>query len=361
MAADGGNDDGSPSLLWRLLPPWLRNLPADLAATVALVLLTDLAVLLPGVSETPLRIVLGLPFVLFLPGYAFIAALFPEEGESPVAEDDELEAGALDGDEPEGYLARRGGIDGIERVALSFGLSIAVVPLIGLVLNFTPWGIRLVPILLSVSGFTLVMVAVAAVRRWELPAEERFSVPYRDWYAAGRAELLQPESRTDAALNVLLVLSIVLATASVGYAVAVPKQGEQFTEFYILTEDDDGDLVAADYPTEFVVGESQPVVVGIGNQEHEPVRYTAVIKLQNVSFVDNETVVHRDAELDRLHSGELPHNETWLQAYEVQPTYEGERLRLLFLLYRDGEVPNEPTVENSYRELHLWVNVSAPS
>jgi len=32
------------------------------------------------------------------------------------------------------------GIDGIERVALSFGLSIAIVPLIGLVLNFTPWG-----------------------------------------------------------------------------------------------------------------------------------------------------------------------------------------------------------------------------
>jgi uncharacterized membrane protein len=356
MAADGGNDDASPSLLWRLLPPWLRELPADLAATVVLVLLTDLAVLLPVVSETPLRIVLGLPFVLFLPGYAFIAALFPEQGESPGEEAVDEDAGEKASG---GYLARRGGIDGIERVALSFGLSIAVVPLIGLVLNFTPWGIRLVPILLSVSGFTLAMVAVATVRRWELPPEERFTVPYRDWYAAGRAELLEPETRTDAALNVLLVLSIVLATASVGYAVAVPKQGEQFTEFYLLTEDDEGDLVAADYPTEFVVGESRPLVVGIGNQEHEPVRYVAVIKLQNVSFVDNETVVHRDEELDRLHSGELAHNETWQRSYDVTPTFAGERLRLLFLLYRDGEVPAEPTVENSYRELHLWVNVSA--
>jgi uncharacterized membrane protein len=141
--------------------------------------------------------------------------------------------------------------------------------------------------------------------------------------------------------------------------VAVPKQGEQFTEFYILTEGDDGDLVAAGYPTEFVVGESKPLVVGVGNQEHETVRYTAVIKLQNVSFVDNETVVHRDAELDRLHTGELAHNETWHRGYDVQPTYEGERLRLLFLLYKDGEVPAEPSVANSYRELHLWVNVSA--
>jgi uncharacterized membrane protein len=362
MAADGGTDDASPSLLWQLVPPWLRALPADLAATVVLVLLTDLAVLLPGVSETPLRIVLGLPFVLFLPGYAFIAALFPEQGESPVAEESELGAGELDGDESEGYLARRGGrggIDGIERVALSFGLSIAVVPLIGLVLNFTPWGIRLVPILLSVSGFTLVAAVVAAHRRWALPPEERFSVPYREWYAAGRAELFEPETRTDAALNVLLVFSILLATASVGYAVAVPKQGETFTEFYLLTEDDDGDLVAAGYPTEFVVGKSKPLVVGIGNQEHEPVQYAVVVLLQDVRFVNNETVVVREAELDRLHSGEVAHNETWMRTYEVQPTHEGERLRLLFLLYRDAEVPAEPTVANSYRDLRLWVNVTA--
>jgi hypothetical protein len=212
MAAGGSDGEaGPPSRWWRWLPPWLRALPADLAATATLVVLTVLAVLLSGVSETPLRIVLGLPFVLFLPGYAFIAALLPEEGESPGAGDDK--DGALVEDEG-GYLDRRGGIDGIECVALSFGLSIAVVPLIGLVLNFTPWGIRLMPILLSVSGFTLVMVAVAAARRWELPEEERFAVPYREWYAAGRAELFEPESRADAALNVLLVLSILLATGA---------------------------------------------------------------------------------------------------------------------------------------------------
>jgi uncharacterized membrane protein len=140
---------------WRLLVPgWLRRLPADLAAVIALVVLTLGVVFLPVVSETPLRIILGLPFVLFIPGYAFIAALFPEAGSGPVDSDADAD------DDPE-----ERGIDGIERVALSFGLSIAVVPLIGLVLNFTPWGIRLVPIMLAVSGFTLVATAIAAVRR----------------------------------------------------------------------------------------------------------------------------------------------------------------------------------------------------
>jgi uncharacterized membrane protein len=348
---------------WLLLPRPVRELPADLAAVAVLVVATNLSVFVPVVRETPLRIVLGLPFVLFVPGYAFVAALFPEEGEGPVADADADDGHASESDveEPGTVPGRDRGIDGIERVALSFGLSIAVVPLIGLVLNFTPWGIRLAPVALAVSGFTLACVAVAARRRWALPADERFAVPYREWYAAGRAELFEPDSRSDAALNVLLVASLLLAVTSVAYAVAVPKQGEQFTEFYVLTENETGDLVADDYPTEFAVGERRPVVLGVGNHEHEPTSYAVVVQLQRVeerTVGNNTTVTVRERdELDRLRTGELAHNETWHQEYGIEPTMEGERLRLAFLLYTDSP-PAEPTVENAYRELHLWVNVS---
>lgn len=347
---------------WRLLLPRpIRELPADLAATTLLVLLTDLVVLAPGIRETPLRVVLGLPLVLFLPGYAFIAALFPEAGSSPAAAAMEETDTDVDGpdDRPFGERAGRDrGIDGIERVALSFGLSIAIVPLIGLVLNFTPWGIRLIPILVSVSGFTLLATAAAALRRWELPPEDRFVVPYRAWLTAGRRELFEPETRTDLALNVLLVLSILLAVSSVAYAVAVPKQGESFTEFYILTEDDDGELVAADYPTEFVRGEPQSVVIGIGNQEHEVTRYVVVLELQRVDRVGNETRVREEVTLDSF-TARLAHNETRHTRYQINPRITGTRLRLAFLLYVDSP-PRDPTVENAYRELQLWVNVTEP-
>ena len=133
---------------WRLLlPGWLRAVPADLAAIVGFVFLTLGTVFLPIVSETPARVVLGLPFVLFAPGYVFIAALFPEAGSGPVVD------GAEGGEREDATGIREGsGIDGIERVALSFGTSIVIVPLIGLVLNFTPWGIRLVPVMVSVGG-----------------------------------------------------------------------------------------------------------------------------------------------------------------------------------------------------------------
>ena len=104
-----------------------------------IVILISSLVLVPLVIFTggPLRIVLGLAFMLFSPGYALIAALFPQKGS----------------------------LGGIERIALSFGLSIAVVPLIGLILNYTPWGIGLYPILVSILSFILVMLGVAYFRR----------------------------------------------------------------------------------------------------------------------------------------------------------------------------------------------------
>jgi uncharacterized membrane protein len=321
-----------------------------LVAVIAVVIVTLGAVFLPVLSESPLRILVGLPFVLFIPGYAFIAALFPEAGSRSASD-------TSNGDDDADADGR--GIDGIERVALSFGLSIAVVPLIGLVLNFTPWGIRLVPIMLSVSGFTLIATAVAARRRRALPAAERFTVPYRAWVAAGRTELFEPETRTDGILNVVLVLSLVLAVSSVGYAVAVPQQGEQFSEFYLLTEGPDDELVADDYPTEFTAGEPQSLYVGIGNQEYESVQYTVVVAIQDVRFVNNESEVREEQRL-RTFETTVAHNETWQLNHTVAPTLTGERLRLTYFLYK-GEAPQNPTVDNAYRELHLWVNVTAPA
>ena len=343
-----------------LLPRGIRRLPADLAVVVTLVLLSAAAVLVPVPGQGVLRIVLGLPLVLFLPGYAFIAALFPEAGSGPTdasADPDDVE-GADGEDSASAPSGRDRGIDGIERVALSFGLSIAIVPLIGLVLNFTPWGIRERPILVSICGFTLLATAVAATRRRALPEQERFRVPYRDWLGAARVELFEPETRTDAALNVLLAVSVVLAAASVTYAVAVPKQGEAFTEFYLLTRDD-GELVAADYPTELVQGEPAPLVIGIGNHEHREVEYTVVVSLQRVRLANTSATVLEERELDRLRT-RLADNETWTTDYEVVPTMTGTRLRLVFLLYT-GDPPADPSIESAYRETHLWVNVSAPS
>ena len=126
----------------------LKDFPKDLALVILLTLSCILFVLIPPLNGTPVRIILGLLLVLFLPGYSLIAALFP-------GKDD---------------------LDGIERIALSFGLSIAVVPLLGLALNYTPFGIRLVPILIVLSIFTVSLAVIAYLRRQWLPEGDRFVV-----------------------------------------------------------------------------------------------------------------------------------------------------------------------------------------
>lgn len=326
----------------RVIPGWIQQLPADIAAVVVLTLLTVISVFLPGVRETPLRIMFGIPFILFLTGYTLIAALFPQASSAEL---------------PERHIYKRRdhGINGIERVVLSVGMSAIIVPLIGLVLNFTPWGIRLKPLMVSIGGFTIIAATVATVRRWKLSPAERYSVPYHEWIAAVRAEFFDPNDRTDAVLNVVLVLSLLFALGSVGFVVAVPHDSEQFTEFYLLTEDGDDELVADEYPEEFVQGEAQSVMVGIENHEYETVEYTVVVQLERVESNEaGSEVVERD-ELDRF-SSTLEHEETGHREYQVVPTMAGEQLRLTFLLY-DGDVPETPTRENAYRKLHLWIDV----
>lgn len=87
-----------------------------------------------------LRWVVGFVFVLLLPGYVTIQALFPEGKE----------------------------LDSIERFALTVGLSLAITPLIGLLLNYTPWGIRLNPIVVALSLFTLGIAVAGTFRRYKL-------------------------------------------------------------------------------------------------------------------------------------------------------------------------------------------------
>ena len=250
------------------------------------------------------RNILGLPLVLFLPGYALIAALFPAKSD----------------------------LDGIERTALSFGLSIAVVPLIGLGLNYTPWGIRLLPILISLSVFTLVMCGLAYLRRAKLPEADAFGISFTKTALELKAEILEkPEPGLDRALTVILVISILLSVTTLVYVIMTPKEGEHFTEFYILGPEG----MADNYPTNYTLGESGEVIVGVVNHEYSPVNYTMEVKLENKSLPLPENMQHVS----------LAHNETWEKPLTLTPPDEGKNMKLEFLLF------NETDKNTPYRDL----------
>ncbi len=56
--------------------------------------------------------------------------------------------------------------DNIERVALSIGMSIALSPIVGLILYYTPLGIGLTPITLSLLALTAVFATAAVAREY---------------------------------------------------------------------------------------------------------------------------------------------------------------------------------------------------
>jgi len=147
--------------LQRPLKPTSQNLIAHLKTeaywywtTLTLAAATTLIVFAVPEDAYPLvyiRYVLGSIFVLWLPGYTFIKALFPTKVPIQTSSED---------------------LDKIERVALSIGMSIALVPIVGLLLNYTPWGIRLTPITLSLLALSTIFATAAVIREHQTEIEE---------------------------------------------------------------------------------------------------------------------------------------------------------------------------------------------
>ena len=145
-----------------------------------------------------------------------------------------------------------------------------------------------------------------------------------------------------------------LAIATLGYAVVNPPEGEEYTDFHILTESEEGDLVADGYPDEIVLGESADIVIGVSNHERSSEEYTVVVQLQVVGTEDTEVRVHERHDLDRVQHT-LGHDQTQYQKHSLEPKMVGENLRVVYLQYL-GDAPADPTREDAYRDLHIWIN-----
>lgn len=248
-----------------------------------------------------LRIILGLPFLLFFPGYTLIVALFP----------------------------KKQSLGGIERIALSFGLSIAVVPLIGLILNYTPWGIRLYPILISLTVFILAMSGVAWYRRRSLTESERFKVSFEIGSPFWRGQ-----SVVDRVLSVVLVLAIVGAIGTLGYVIATPKVGERFTEFYILGLQGKAEA----YPTNLKLGEKGKVILSIVNHEQEEMNYQVKVIVDGTGervriWLEDENKESTPIANNTINIEALANEEKWERNLLFEPLQKGERQKLEFLLF----------------------------
>ncbi|MEA1893834.1 MAG: DUF1616 domain-containing protein [Euryarchaeota archaeon] len=273
----------------------------DLIAVALFVGLCILFVLVEPFNETPLRIPFSLIILLFLPGYALIAAMFPKMGE----------------------------IGGIERFTLSIGLSIVIVVFDGFAISVTPYLFRPMPLILTLSAITLFLLLLAAVTRTLTRGDVRYFVDYRGYIESLRAN---DEKMTDIErmLFIALIGSIIIASSMLIYA-KLTFENEEFSALYILGPDGK----AEGYQKDLYIGEPSTITVGVENYEHAATGYTLQAKF-GTGMLETRNIT-------------LEYKEKWLEDITFVPDRTGDHLKLEFVLYKDGK---------SYRSVHLWVNSS---
>lgn len=251
-----------------------------------------------------IRTILGLPFVLFLPGYLLTTVLFPK------------------GDD----------LEGLNRIALSMGLSLIIVPLIGLLLNYLPWGINLFPMMISLTFFNLILVVLGWYKRKKLPEEERFAltlkVDYIKW---------MEKSRETKIIHSALLITCLFLLVTVFYIIVSPKINNGFTEFYITRQNG----IAASYPEQLQVEEYGIVRAGVINNEHQKATYTLEIRVDG-DLIKTITPIP------------LEHLEKWEENVFFKAAKPNDSAKVEFLLFKDSKdlAP--------YRQLKLWVKVVPP-
>jgi len=315
--------------------------PLDLLAVVAL---SAAVVAVSFGLESPPRAVslVSAVVAVFLPGYALVAALFPR-------------GPSTDADRRFAERVRRP--DAFERAVLSFATGSVATPLLGIALNFSSWPVRTRALHATVLGFVALATVVAAVRRRRLPAAERYR-PAGRWRRALAGLVDGRRGREFDLVTVAVAVAVVVAVGGVVTVAGTAQTGERFTEFAVLSDDGER-LVAGGYPENVTAGDPVTVDLEIENREGDGATYTVVTKLQRLAPDENETRVDEFEAFDRVNatvgSGRVERID-----HTVRPTLTGERLRLVFMLYR-GEPPERPVTTNAYRHTHLWLNVSGPT
>ncbi|OIB57187.1 DUF1616 domain-containing protein [Natrialba sp. SSL1] len=318
----------------------VRQYPSDLATVSVLAVVAYLVV--TGVAEgSALRLLATLPLVLFLPGYALVATLFPARERTA----QETTATALD---VETYPR---GIDLTERLGLAFALSIGIAPVVALVLAVTDWGLATDPIAATLAVLTVGFAQFGAVRRLRVPKAKRFSVT-----PLAALSRFRRDNTAGTVTSAILAVAIVAAVGALLIGLIAPLSAGGFTQLALYSDDGGGELVAGELEDEVDPGEPVPATIEIENQEGEDVTYTVVVQQQ---VLENGVVTERAALETRTVS--VADGEQALEEFDVVPAAEpDETVRIAVLLY-DEEPAGEPTAEDAIADTNFWVTVTEPA
>jgi uncharacterized membrane protein len=268
------------------------------------------ALMLFGGTELPpvwqaVRAVLGLGYVLFIPGYCLQAAAFPSRSE----------------------------LDRKERLALSLGLSLAILPSLALILDRLPWRINLQSVTAGLFITILVMLLAAVIRRRSVVLTEQIT-------GSPSTTLVQQWRSMHRGVKIaygLLGVVLLIGGFTAFSIVMLPKPAERMTEFYFLGSEGKAEW----YPWEAESGQPVAITLGLRNREGQAETYRVVIQDGTGSLWESQQLA-------------MPDGASIEQAITFTPREIGEDVEIYINLYREGQ-------SDPYRILRLLLKVkSAP-
>lgn len=316
----------------------------DLLAASLLSFLATIFINISPLNEMSIRIIYAILIIFLIPGYCFIALLFP----------------------------RRSDLKEIERFILSVVFSIVITVFTGILLSITGWLLRPTSLSIALMIITILFSLGAYISRMKVSERERYGfpiekiklifkdeeenneniqdeenqnsgilpvhkfktkqsriIPKRRIIIKEKIELVPPI--IEKTLIAALILSILIASAMFTYA-KITHEEEKFTVLYILGTGGKAD----NYTLNVSIGKPATYIIGIENYEKEDMNYTLQVRLNgdvlneiNVPVKNNEKVLK---------------NITY-----VPQQMKISRSELEFVLFKNNadKVP--------YRSVHLWV------
>jgi len=271
-----------------------RRIESDLLAIDVLTLLLIFLIITSLASW--LRTILGFPFILFFPGYVITATLFPAKET----------------------------ISNSTRLALSIGLSIIAVILIGLALSYSPWYLKLSSLLASLSIFVLVLSIFAWYLRGRISSLDRYTINLQSPVNTITAAWSTSDNLFRS-LVIILSCAIVIGTGFLAHFLTNPDTEMQpYTQFYVLGEGGQ----ASNYPRDLTAGKEATIVLGIVNRENRQTEYDLQITL-------GKDIIQSPSPI------QLSPDEKWEQPITFTAQRTGSNQALRFVLCDDMGSPCE--------------------
>jgi uncharacterized membrane protein len=159
-----------------------------------------------------------------------------------------------------------------------------------LALNYTRWGIKLNPIIYSISIFIAIVSIIAWIRRRRHPKMAQFRIEFNVRTQQHKDKI--KDSIATRLITAILIISILVTIGSLIFIGRTSNMSENYTEFYALGSNHE----MGNYPTKLISGETATITIGINNHEKRSTTYRIQENINGLRVLDVATVTLKDGE-----------------------------------------------------------------